>query len=69
MTPLHPTVRRIGRFEDRGNPRNKLDGRCNARKRAEGTPMTTINSYMNYAFCALAVISLVGITVAIMISM
>jgi hypothetical protein len=31
--------------------------------------MTTVNSYMNYAFCALAVISLVGITVAIMVSM
>ena len=30
---------------------------------------TTINSYMNYAFCALAMISLVGITVAIMVSM
>jgi hypothetical protein len=30
--------------------------------------MTTINSYMNYAFCALAVISLVAITVVIMIS-
>jgi hypothetical protein len=68
MTPLHPTARRIGRFEGRGNPRNKLDGRCNARKRAEGTAMTTINSYMNYAFCALAVISLVAITVVIMIS-
>jgi hypothetical protein len=29
----------------------------------------TVNSYMNYAFCALAVISLVGITVAILVSM
>jgi hypothetical protein len=31
--------------------------------------MTTINSYMNYAFFALGLISLVGITVAIMVSM
>jgi hypothetical protein len=30
--------------------------------------MTTIN-YMNYAFGALAVISLLGITVAVMVSM
>ena len=30
---------------------------------------TTINSYMNYAFYALAVISVIGITVAIMVSM
>jgi hypothetical protein len=30
---------------------------------------TTINSYMNYAFYALAVISVVGIAVAIMVSM
>jgi hypothetical protein len=31
--------------------------------------MTTINSYMNYAFCALAVISLAAMAVAIMVSM
>ena len=31
--------------------------------------MTTINSYMNYAFYALAVISALGITVAIMVRM
>jgi hypothetical protein len=30
---------------------------------------TTINSYMNYAFYALAVISVIGIGVAIMVSM
>ena len=30
--------------------------------------MTTINSYMNYAFWALAVFSLFAITVAILIS-
>jgi hypothetical protein len=30
---------------------------------------TTINSYMNYAFYALAVISALGITVAIMVRM
>ena len=30
--------------------------------------MTTINSYMNYAFCLLGVVALVGITVAIMVS-
>jgi hypothetical protein len=30
--------------------------------------MTTINSYINYAFCALAVFSLIAITVAILIS-
>ena len=35
MAPLHPRVRRIGRFEGRGNPRNKLDGRCNARANAQ----------------------------------
>jgi hypothetical protein len=31
--------------------------------------MTTINSYMNYAFWALAVFSLAAITVAILVSM
>ena len=31
--------------------------------------MTTVNSYMNYAFYALAAISLVIIAVAIMVSM
>jgi hypothetical protein len=30
--------------------------------------MTTINSYMNYAFCALAVVALAGIGVAVMVS-
>jgi hypothetical protein len=30
--------------------------------------MTTINSYMNYAFFALAVVALVAITVAVMVS-
>jgi len=30
---------------------------------------TTINSYMKYAFSALAVISVIGITVAIMVSL
>ena len=29
---------------------------------------TTINSYLNYAFCALAVVALVGIGVAVMVS-
>jgi hypothetical protein len=41
-----------------------------ARTRAEGSmSATTINSYMNYAFYALAVISVIGITVAIMVRM
>ena len=31
--------------------------------------MTTINSYMNYAFYALAVFSVIGIAIAIMVSM
>jgi hypothetical protein len=30
---------------------------------------TTINSYMNYAFYALAVISVIGIAIAIMVRM
>jgi hypothetical protein len=46
----------------------QLDGRCNARHGAEGNPMTTINSYMNYAFFALAVVALVGLGVAILVS-
>jgi len=51
--------------------RNKLDGRCNARASAQRGSMstTTINSYMNYAFYALAVISVIGLTVSIMVSM
>jgi hypothetical protein len=28
----------------------------------------TINAYMNYAFCALAVICVVGVTVAVLVS-
>jgi hypothetical protein len=28
----------------------------------------TINSYMNFAFCALAVISVVGVAVAVLVS-
>jgi hypothetical protein len=50
--------------------RNKPDGRCNTRASAQRGFMstTTINSYMNYAFYALAVISVIGITVAIMVS-
>ena len=66
MTPLHPQVRRAGRCESRQS--EKLDGRRTARHGAEGTPMIPINAYMNYAFCALALVALAGIGVAIMVS-
>jgi hypothetical protein len=69
MTPLHPRVdgQAVSNVEAiRGISSTAVATRAQARR---GDSMTTINSYMNYAFCALAVISLIGVTVAIMVSM